>query len=208
MKYLMAIPCMDQINTMTFKSIINLRPAGDTEISVTCSSLVYDARNLLAGKAVNEGFDRVLWLDSDMTFSPDLALRLAAWLDQGYECVSGIYFRRKLPVKPVVYKDIYLLTNEHGNTPKADPYMDYPKDQLFEVAGFGFGGVMMTTDAIRRIRDVFGLPFSPILGFGEDLSFCQRAKEIGVRMYCDSSIKLGHMGMFEVNEEWYLKNEH
>lgn len=205
MRYLVAIPCMDTVNTLTLKCLLNLKMPGETEISVTCSSLIYDARNLLAQKAVNEGFDRVLWLDSDMTFPPDLGMKLSEDLDQGYECMTGIYFKRKLPIKPVIYSGVYIEQEEDGSsTPKAEAYEEYPQDQIFDVAGMGFGGCMMSVDLIRRVRDQFGLPFSPILGFGEDLSFCLRASQIGTRMYCDSRVKLGHLGVFEVTESMYL----
>ena len=34
-----------------------------------------------------------------------------------------------------------------------------------------------------------------LLGFGEDLSFCIRAQELGRKIYCDSRIKMGHVGL-------------
>ena len=41
----------------------------------------------------------------------------------------------------------------------------------------------------------------PTAGFGEDLSFCMRARDAGVQIYCDSSIKLGHVGYKTYTEE-------
>ena len=60
---------------------------------------------------------------------------------------------------------------------------------------------MMTVDLLRRVMDALGQPFSPVAGFGEDLAFCLRAKEVGAKLWCDSSIKLGHVGLTVYTEE-------
>ena len=203
MKVLVAIPCMDSINTIFFTSVLRLLLVGDVEYSVTTSSLIYDARNALARKAVEEGFDRVLWLDSDMVFEPDLMQRLSARLDEGYDMVTGLYFKRRQPVEPVIYKSCGSSEKDGILIPFAEAYNDYP-DGLFPVAACGFGGVMMKTELIREVAEKYGLPFSPILGFGEDLSFCCKVAKLGHAMYCDSTIKLGHVGFKEYNEKDFI----
>ena len=40
-------------------------------------------------------------------------------------------------------------------------------------------------------------------GFGEDLSFCLRARELGAEIWCDSTIKLGHVGTAVYDEDSY-----
>lgn len=199
MKYLVAVPCMDMLQTPFVCSLLAMPLFQNTEITFGANSLIYDTRNQLAEKAINAGIDRILWLDSDMTFKPDLAQRLAARMDEGCEYVSGLYMTRKRPIKPTIFRT---LTAE---PPKAESYDDYPKDQLFEIAGSGFGGVMMTTDLIKHVGDVFGLPFSPILGLGEDLSFCLRAAALGHKMYCDSSVKMGHIAFMDITEDTFLR---
>ena len=194
---------MDMVHTQFLRSILGMRAIGVCEYSLTQSSLIYDARNLLAAKAVNEGFDRVLWLDSDMIFDTDLMERLSARLDEGYDFVSGLYFTRRDPVRPVLFKSTHVEVLENGTRqPKADYYYDYPKDSLFEIAAVGFGAVMMTVDLIREVGKL-GLPFSPQLGFGEDLTFCRKVEGIGKKMWCDSSIKLGHIGYKQIDESLY-----
>ena len=71
-KTLIAIPCMDMVHTGFMRSLLGLHHPGAVRYSLTMSSLIYDARNSLAKQAVTEGYDRVLWLDSDMDFAPDL----------------------------------------------------------------------------------------------------------------------------------------
>ena len=207
MRTLIALPCMDMVHTVFLKALMGMDRVGDTHFSISCSSLVYDARNTLAKQAVIEGFDRVLWLDSDMDFSPDLLKRLSADMDEGREMVSGLYFKRKAPVKPVIYKELGFWRDKEKDevTPIAIPYEDYPKDEIFTIAGCGFGGCLVSVDLIKRVGDKFGLPFSPIMGFGEDLSFCSRVSQLGVEMYCDSRVKMGHVGLGTITEETYFQ---
>lgn len=205
MRTLIAIPCMDTVPTDFMLSLLNLRKPEGTEISVSVSSLVYNARNLLAKKALDLGFDRVLWLDSDMKFAPDLMERLGESLDAGLEMVSALYFTRKTPIKPCVYKVLGNVRNTEGEeVPAAVSYRDYPKDSLFEVAGCGFGAVMMTTGLIRRC----GVnPFFPVMGFGEDFTFCLRARQEGARIWCDSTIQAGHIAHTVIDESCFTGEE-
>lgn len=205
MKTLVAIPCMDMVQTKFMFSCLNLRTDENVEFSLTESSLIYDSRNRLSKKAVEEGFDRILWLDSDMVFQPDLLERLSERLDAGYQMVSGLYFKRKQPICPVLYKECGAFEKDGKHTVYATTYDDYPKDSLFEIAACGFGGVMMTTELVKQVADQFGLPFSPILGFGEDLSFCCKVARLGIKMYCDSSVKMGHVGYKTFDESDYLR---
>ena len=190
MRTLIAIPCMDTVNTLFFTSMISLRKGAETEIAVSCSSLIYSARNMLAKKAVEGGFDRVLWLDSDMQFKPDLLERLSAHLDRGLEYVSIMYYTRKSPVKPCILQKLELVEKDGEYIPVAQAVGDYP-DGLFRIAGGGFGGVLMTTDLIKRCGP---LPFFPMNGFGEDYTFCMKAREAGAELWCDGSIVAGHLG--------------
>ena len=205
MKTLVAIPCMDMVPTRFLFSCLNLRTDENVEFSLTESSLVYDSRNQLSKKAIEEGFERILWLDSDMVFKPDLFERLSERLDAGYQMVSGLYFKRKQPICPVLYKECGAYEKDGKHTVYVTTYDDYPKDSLFEIAACGFGGVMMTTDIVKQVAEKFGLPFSPILGFGEDLSFCCKVARLGIKMYCDSAVKLGHVGYKTFDESDYLR---
>ena len=200
MKTLIAIPCMDMVHTLFMTSILGLKHPPGIEFGVISSSLVYDARNRLATKAIDEGFDRVFWIDSDMYFEPETMEKLEADMDTGLDFVCGIYFTRKAPVLPCVYSALEVRKKSGIDTPTATAYKDYPKDSLFEVAGAGFAGVMTSTKLLHDVADAGKFPFSPMLGWGEDFSFCLRARALGYRLWCDSRIKIGHIGQSIVDE--------
>lgn len=203
-KTMIALPLMDMVHTSFMTSLLNLRRVDKCVCAVAQSSLIYDARNNLAMQAIDGGFDRVLWLDSDMQFGGDLMERLAKHLDDGKDLVAGLYVKRTIPTGPVIYSRVDYEQTDTAMKPIVEPYNDYPRDSVFEVQGCGFGAVLMKTEIIKRVTDKFGLPFSPFLGLGEDLSFCYRLQRLGIKMYCDSSIKVDHIGQVAFNEAMYL----
>ena len=195
-KTLIAIPAMETVATPFMYSLVCMRRVGLSRVSIISGSLVYSARNMLAAEAIDSGCDRVLWLDSDMQFSPDLMERLAADMDEGAEYVCGLFFRRKPPITPLIYKDI------EGEQLKI--YNDYPADRVFEIAGSGFGAVMISAKMLKQVYDAFGPPFNPGGGgLGEDVAFCVRARKLGCRLYCDSRVKVGHIGTVVFGEDYY-----
>ena len=208
MRIMIATPCLAKQDTPFVQSLFAMlvNPIRGAEIQMYFSegSLTYDSRNRIADDAIKGNFDRVLWVDSDMVFDPSVIHRLNARLDEGREFVAALAFRRKPPYKPVIYSDMGIIKDETGREkPYLTTYEPYPKDQLFEIAGAGFGCVMTSVKLLKDCRDKFGLPFSPRLGFGEDVTFCLECRDLGRKMYCDSSVKVGHIGTIIVNEEVY-----
>lgn len=202
MNTLIAIPCMETVNTEFFCAFSEM-DKGDARYMVTKSSLIYDSRNKLAAHAIQNGFDAVLWLDSDMVFDKDILTRFEADINEGMEYVSGIFFTRSDPVKPCIYRKLQYKNENNYITSDVEMYLDYPKDKVFEIAASGFGAVMTKVDLLKRVWHEVGAPFMPILGLGEDLAFCLRAINVGAKLYCDSRIKVGHVGFKRYDETLY-----
>ena len=207
MRTMIAIPCMDMVHTGFMTSLIGLNRVGEIQLSIVTQSLIYDARNELAIKAIQGGCDRILWIDSDMRFAPDTLERLSADMDAtGCDAVAGLFFKRTLPTEPVIYSRLdYYPDAPQSERIKIETAKDYPKDTLFQVGGFGFGCVLTTTQIVKDVWDKCKIPpFLPELGMGEDMSFCWRVSQIGGKMYCDSAVKVGHIGQIEFNERTWL----
>ena len=203
-KILIAIPCMDSVPAQFAHSLALLTSYGieGVEISVqfNLGSLIYSSRNQLAGVAVSDDADLILWLDSDMVFNPDTLIRLLKDIDDGVDFVTGVYYRRVAPFTPTLFKSLEI---DENNNAEFDNYEDIP-EAPFEVAGCGFGCVLMKTDLIRQVYKKFGRLFSPIGEVGEDLSFCWRARQCGYTLMCDPSIDLGHVAHTMVTKRFYL----
>lgn len=199
---LIAIPCFDMVHTDFMRSFIDMEK-GDACYTVIKNSLIYNARNMIAEESIRHGFDRVMWLDSDIICQPDTLVRLSEDMDTGLDFVSGLYFMRTEDTKPVLFQDIVYDVKDHEAHTGARVYLDYPKNQLFEVAGAGFGCCMTTTELLKKLLDKYGQPFTPMMGLGEDVAFCYRAKQTGAKLWADSRVRVGHIGQKVFDERAY-----
>ena len=201
MKTMIAIPCMDSMPVEFVKSLVNLDRVGDVAVKFISCSLVYKARNDLAEMAMKENADFVLWLDSDMVFPESLLKDLLADME-GRDMVTGVCHMRRPPYLPCIYKVL-----RRGLTPDEnldEHWEDYPRDGIFEVEGCGMACVMMRTDVIRDVIERYHDCFSPMSGYGEDISFCFRARACGRRIHCDPAIQIGHRATTIVTDNTFL----
>jgi hypothetical protein len=129
-----------------------------------------------------EKFTHVLWLDDDHVFNPDMALYLAQHRE--LDVVSALYFGRTKEHLPVAY------VKDHTD----DPYKHFPLVEvppaLCEVDAIGMGACLMRLDVLDRVPE----PWFRFNEAGEDIYFCVHAKRAGVRIWCDGSYMLGHLG--------------
>ena len=208
MKILIAIPCMDYIEAdfvECLTALVSRYSPDEVEVKYLKASLVYDARNQLTKYVLDKGcYDFVLWLDSDMTFTPDLLDRLMEDIE-GRQAVTGLCFGRRPPFKPCIYKklDVEQTATPSGPMlmPTCENWFDYPRDQIFEVQACGFACVLMRTEVLEKML-VYGVPFFPVGGLGEDLTFCWRARKQDIKFHCDSRLKIGHIMRISVDEKF------
>lgn len=199
MRTLIAVPCMDQVAAPFAQNLAQMQKNGEVYISFLIGSLIYESRNNLAKQAMQAKADYIMWLDSDMTFAPDTMTRLQQHMENGLDVVTGIYFRRRPPFTPTLFKE--LRRTDDPNVAEHANFDDYPQDSLFEIAGCGFGCVMTRVSVLEDVMLNYQDWFGPVCGLGEDLSFCLRARELGYKLWCDSSIKCGHIGQLVVDED-------
>jgi len=197
MKILIAVPCMDQVPSQFAQSIATLNKVGDCAIAFQMGSLVYDARNSLALNAIKAEADYVMWFDSDMVFPSDTLERLIEDRDKG-DIITGVYYRRVAPYHPVLMEKLEISEDKC----EWSDCIDYPQD-IFEVAGCGFGCVLVPTKVLLEVFAEYGNMFAPINGVGEDLSFCWRARKLGYKIVCDPSVQCGHVGHYVVDRNFY-----
>ena len=205
-KILIAIPSFDMVNIDFVNAFLELEKPTGTKYTLIKNTLIYNARNTVAENAIKNGFDRVLWIDSDMVFPEDALLKLLQRMDgTGADIISAIYFQRKKDAKPVIFDNVVWDVQPDGIVQAGATFFeDYPHDSLFDVQGVGFGCVLTSVDILRKTKEKYGSPFTPLMGLGEDLAFCWRARKLGARIMCDSSIKCGHIGSYIYTEADFL----
>ena len=189
-KILICIPSMDKVATGFCQSLAMLQKAGhEVSIMFQVGSLIYDARNRLAKQAIKMGADYSMWFDSDMVFEPDTMVKLLA---DNKPFVSGMYFRRAHPYTLVAFDDLDIEKKSFKDAKVPT--------ELTKVGGVGFGCVLLKTEVLFEVAAKFGCWFDPLNGFGEDLSFCWRARECGYDVWLDPKVSCGHIGHIVVTE--------
>ena len=191
MKTIIAVPCMETVQTEFFTSCMDMQRVGEVQVATVSCSLVYKSRTELGEHAVRSKADYVLWLDSDVVFPNTLMADMMKDME-GRDMVTGICHMRKAPFRPAIWKTLRQgLTSDEN---ESEEYNDYPEDRIFEVEGCGFAAVMMRTDVLRDVLNRYKELFAPLPGYGEDVSFCIRARACGYKIHCDPRIQIGHKG--------------
>lgn len=196
-----AIPCLDMLDTEFVQSLVNMTRVGNSSINFATSSLVYDSRDRLAREAIDKESDYVLWLDSDMTFSADLLVDFMHDIEkEDVDSVCGLFFARRPNFDPCVWTKLRMGIGDEAINERL---VDIP-DEMFEIDACGMAAVLMKTEMINAVMKKNGTAFQPLAGYGEDVSFCVRARKLGFRLWCDPKIEVGHMARTRVTKETYL----
>ena len=203
MKIFIAIPTMESVPVQFLGSMLQLkRQDVEVQFGIETGSLVYNARNSLARQAVKSEADWVLWLDSDMVFDPDLLDKmLTVCIENDIDFLTALCFRRKPPYTPCLFERLDVRKDGKGASYTA--LLSVP-DGRFRVEGCGLAGVLMSTDVLISVAAKFnGAMFDPMYGFGEDVTFCWRARQCGYEIWCDSDIEMGHVGQCVVTRGYF-----
>lgn len=205
LKTLIAVPCFDMVHADFMESLVNLRKPPETAWTMVKNTLIHDARNIIAANAIEAGFDRVMWFDSDMVFKPDTLLKLLEDMDRtGADLVSGLYFTRRPPnIKPVAFSRLWYKEIDGGIDTGAENFMDYPENDVVPIEAVGFGCCLTSVRLLKDVAERFGSPFDHIPTMGEDMAFCHRSRQLGAMLLLDTGVKCGHIGQVQITEETF-----
>ena len=185
-RLLIAIPTTDYVPADFVKSLAKLqqelgRRGVAYDVEVQSGTLVYIARNRLANKAINDRYTHVLWIDSDMVFNDKVYEDL---MDVGKEMVCGAFVSRRPPYGPCIYTSI-----EENAIEKVKDFGINP----FRVDGCGFALVLTSVELLQAVTQKYGTCFQPTPYYGEDLAFCWRVKQLGREIWCEPTVRPGHI---------------
>lgn len=186
MKLMVAVPTTDYVHADFMKCLVDLmanlhRQKINADVKIVPGTLVYIARNRLACEAINGGYTHVLWLDSDMIFDKNVVDDL---MFCGKEMVCGAFVSRRPPYQPCIFSSL-----EKGQIEKIKDFGTQP----FKVAGCGFACVLTEVQLLKDVQMKYGTCFTPTEYYGEDLAFCVRVGNIGREIWCDPSVRPGHI---------------
>lgn len=150
---------------------------------------LHDARNQIVKEALKVGATHLMFIDSDLTFPEDGITRL---MSHKKDIIGGAYNMKSLPPTSTIK-----LCDENGEFISKKDF-EVPADKPFKVYAVPTGFMLIRLDAIKDMIDPFdfGKKENGEL-IGEDVNFCIRAqKEMGLDIWCDASIKIGHIGQY------------
>jgi len=134
----------------------------------------------------------LLMMDDDQTFDGSTFDKIWEYKDkiEGGGMLSALYMTRGLPCAPCMFR-----MTSRGTV----PIFYYDDDTLLEVDVVGFGFVLFNMNVFDRINPPW---FNLSLGFGEDAAFCARVLQAGMKVFCHTGAKMGH-----IHEEPYVITE-
>ena len=167
-------------------------------VKIGMRATIADSRNIACEMALDCGADYLLWLDDDMVCFPKMDY-FTNLIKHDKDYVAPLFFQRKKPFLPCIFKG-----QRHKDGIRYRHILDYKKG-LIEVDATGFGCVLMKTEMLRHIKEPF---FEYRDGLGEDIYFCIKAKKAKYRLYCDTTLDMGHIMDSPVSaEESFLSHK-
>lgn len=203
MKIFVAIPVYDgKLHVQSVRCLLNeqaiaLLNGDDITINFLSSNAgIAQGRNQLATEFMDSGFDRLVFLDSDVTFEPGTLVKLAY---QPADFVAGCYrLKREKESYPIAWlpdpDKKGLQANEFG---------------LLQVEGVPTGFLALSRNVFQTLLDrhpdreltiqcghkaycFFQMPLVDGHLYGEDFYFCREWLESGGKIYLDPELHLTH----------------
>lgn len=201
-KVMVAVPCMKELPFETVYALLHLRSeVADLELDFIEGSLVYDARNEFCRRAVQNGFDYIMFIDSDMVFPLKVVDKLLAL---NADVATAVCYGRTGKHEPQVYKEMKPST-WYRKYVIVDRCTDV--EGVFPIKACGMACCLIKTSLIKKMYKHNWNPFDPFGHLGEDFSFCARARRLKAKILADGSMTIGHIGVKAFTKEDWERDE-
>lgn len=204
------VPYLTHVEPACDRGLRDLERRGFEVRRYGSTAAVDRSRSEMATAALADGFDELIWIDSDIAFSPDDVDRLRR---HDLPIVGGIY-AKKGPQSFAAYFEPGTETIKLGS-----------EGSVCRVRYIGLGFLLTRRAVYDAVQRHYGLPFCnarfgaafipyflPMVvtdddqpgGYwylGEDYAFCERARQVGYQVAVDTSIRLGHIGSYQYSWE-------
>lgn len=159
------------------------------------------ARSILLHEFLEGKSEYAFLVDADVILASHTLPRL---LWHRKKMITGLIFARGENSWPIIFEPNQPL----DDWPKRR-YFNYPQNTLCEVGACGHSCLLIHRSVLEAMEPPYS-QLGPFMGqelVGSDLRLCLKAqKEAGVKLWCDTSIKCGHLMPMPITEEHWLKN--
>lgn len=178
-------------------------------------ALISRARSRVASYFLQERDEDILFfIDDDIVFEPEQAVRIIDDVSNGMDICGGMYVQKKTLDKTCVFFD--------------DQTVKFSPDAVpVEVEAMPTGFLAIHRRVFEKMKEIVPLCHPGTLNFypffdpfpmkkngkwihlSEDWAFCQRARQIGFKVWLDPSIFLGHKGeaIYDLHDKARPKKE-
>lgn len=200
MRILIAVPTFETIYPDTFKSIWELDEAGhEVDFDFVRGYDCATARNAIAQRAINGGYDYVLMVDNDVVLPRTV---LVDMLDDPKDVCLGYYAHRD--ADNVYRSRMSVCKIGWFNYPTESQYMASELAEIKEkgahkivIHGGGMGCALIRTDVFRTLSypwyDWVNYNDSQRGMLSEDLFFCEKCRKANILIHTDTRAGCGHI---------------
>lgn len=160
---------------------------------VGCNASLHFMEQAEEALEADQGFTHVLWLDDDVSLTPENAIRLIEAVDRDHPAVFSLCFYRQWPHRP----SIYAYKEWNGVQTELEPLHDYPENELARINAAGLCAAAFDRDIFRHIKKPYFDWFEG--GYKRpamtpDGFLCYRMLEAGIPIHVHTGIDCTHMG--------------
>lgn len=171
-------------------------PEYDFQLAIKFKSEQFRARNSIVRVALQMGADYIWMLDDDHIFdiddtrlatdAYDLPIKLVKHLEERPEIgvVGALYYQRGGDYYPVIMQD-----TRDSDVPSFLTHEEVAGG-MQKLAVTGGGCMMIRASVFDKISDPW---FAPEHDYGTDIQLCKKIREVGLEVWCDTSLEVGHI---------------
>lgn len=140
----------------------------------------------------NPNNNYILFLDDDVIVPSDLLLRLFRGItEEGYDIISGLYHQKNNLKTPLAFKDIDTILHPISKDEELS-------EKLFEVDIVPMGCTLIKKSVFNKLQMPY---FKTVVetdgkysnSITEDVYFCRKAKEAGLKIGIHTGLRCGHL---------------
>lgn len=181
-KIAVALPTNRGLKPKTLQSLLELIAYKDFNFNIIIGTEGFNTaenRTWLTVKAIKEGATHIFFVDDDMIYEPDTLQKL---LSHDKDIVGARYANRRGEGEVIEYMNGQI------------------NEGVFECVTLGGGCVLIKADVFKKVpQPWFWYKTAPsgAVTMSHDWFFCEKARESGYKIWCDGTIKPGHLGKKE-----------
>ena len=198
-KVLIAVPMFDKADPEAFKTIYDMDKPCKCDFAYVRGYGVSKARNDIAQKAINDDYDYVMMIDSDMSMPKDALTKM---LEIDEDVVMGVCALRRAGNTDNVITNIYHddggIDYDHEFTAEEITQLVESGQYKVKVHGGGAACCLIKTDVFRKLKYPYykTVEYDSGATLSEDLYFCEQCKHAGIPIYADARVMPGHVFRF------------